>query len=188
MSTALHRSAVTALRDWQAPDDAQNSLRHTYLAFLDANPDACLRKSASGHLTASVIVFDATLRHVLLTLHPRVGQWLQLGGHCEPDDATITDAAAREGREESGIEGLDLSVGIVGLHTHSVTCSLGEPTRHLDVRIAALTPPQPDDRLPAFVRSDESVDLAWWPIDGLPPGTADDQPELITRGLAALRR
>ena len=58
MSTALHRSAVTALRDWQAPDDAQNSLRHTYLAFLDANPDACLRKSASGHLTASVIVFE----------------------------------------------------------------------------------------------------------------------------------
>ena len=41
---------------------------------------------------------------VLLTLHPRVGQWLQLGGHCEPDDATIADAAAREGREESGIE------------------------------------------------------------------------------------
>lgn len=188
MNTSLHRSAVDTLGDWRAPDESQNSLRHAYLAFLDANPDACLRKSASGHLTASVIVFDSTLRHVLLTLHPRVGKWLQLGGHCEPGDATITDAALREGREESGIAGLDLSTGVVGLHTHPITCSLGVPTRHLDVRFAAVTPRQPGDALPQIVRSDESVDLAWWPVDDLPADAAIDQPALIAQGLAAVRR
>ena len=98
---------------------------------------------------------------VLLTLHHAgVGQWLQLGGHCGPM-TTIADAAAREGREGVRYRGLDLSVGIVGLHTHSVTCSLGVPTRHLDVRFAALTPRRNRTTdCPRSLRSDESVDLA----------------------------
>ena len=49
---------------------------------------------------------DPSRAAVLLTLHPRVGQWLQVGGHCEPGDRTVLDAAAREAREESGIGSL----------------------------------------------------------------------------------
>jgi 8-oxo-dGTP pyrophosphatase MutT (NUDIX family) len=188
VSTALHRSAVATLSAWQPPDEAQNTLRHTYLAFLDATPDACLRRSVPGHLTASVIVLDATHSHVLLTLHPRVGAWIQLGGHCEPDDASIADAALREGREESGIENLDLSAGIAGLHTHPITCSLGVPTRHLDVRFVAVTAPVSDGSLPPITRSDESTDLAWWPVDALPDNHGTDLPELIGQARIALRR
>ncbi|MCR5976975.1 NUDIX domain-containing protein [Gordonia jinghuaiqii] len=185
---SLHASAVDALTAWAAPDSAQSSLRHAYLAFLAARPDACLRACAAGHLTGSAIVFDATREHVLLTLHPRVGKWIQLGGHCEPADETLADAALREAREESGIPGLELdgsagSGGLVHLHTHPITCSLGVPTRHLDVRYRVVSAPTPDGELPGFERSEESVDLQWWPITDLPPNTDADIPELIATAL-----
>ena len=177
----LHRSAVSTLADWPAPDGEQDSLRHTVLAFLDAAPDACLRKSVPGHLTASTLLLDHDATHVLLTLHPRVGRWIQLGGHCEPADATIQDAALREAREESGIEDLAMDPVPLALHTHPITCSLGVPTRHLDVRFLAIAPQRA-----VAVRSAESDDLRWWPVEALPENAERDTVEQLVR-LARLR-
>lgn len=165
----LHDSAVQTLTGWTAPDAEQDSLRHTVLAFLDAAPDACLRKSVPGHLTASTLLLDHTASRVLLTLHPRVGRWIQLGGHCEESDATIQDAALREAREESGIDDLTMDSDPLALHTHPITCSLGVPTRHLDVRFLAIAPEGS-----VAVRSDESDDLRWWPVDALPDNAEKD--------------
>ncbi|MET9199857.1 NUDIX domain-containing protein [Gordonia sp. NPDC003585] len=182
---SLHTSAVEALTAWNAPDVEQDALRHAYLAFLASAPDACLRRCVAGHLTASAVVFDATLDHVLLTLHPRVGKWIQLGGHCEETDDRLADAALREAREESGIADLALSGGIVTLHTHPISCSLGVPTRHLDVRYRAVAPPTHDGSLPDIECSDESVDLRWWPVAALPEtARTGDMWTLITRGRA----
>ncbi|MEE3852733.1 NUDIX domain-containing protein [Gordonia sp. LSe1-13] len=186
-AASLRESTSHALRSWTAPDPEQDSLRHTYLAFLDASPDACLRANEPGHITASAIVFDAELRHVLLTLHPRVGRWIQLGGHCEPADTALADAAAREAREESGLDTLRLSSEPVHLHTHPITCSLGIPTRHLDIRYAAVAAPTDTGSPPEVVRSDESTDLAWWPVHGLPDDDSDME-ILVERGLEVLRR
>jgi len=102
--------------------------------FLDARPDACLRSCVPGHITASAVVLDHAGEHTLLTLHPRVGLWVQLGGHCEPSDTTLRGAALRETTEESGIDGLSISPMPVFLDVHPVICSLGVPTRHLDVQ------------------------------------------------------
>ena len=40
--------------------------------------------------------------------------WLQMGGHCEPGDTTLADAALREAAEESGIAGLTPAAGRPG--------------------------------------------------------------------------
>ena len=103
-------------------------------------------------------------RHqALLTLHPRFGRWLQLGGHCEDTDADIVAAALREATEESGIDGLRIDPSLAALHVHPVTCSLGVPTRHLDMQFVAHAPPGAE-----IACSDESLDLRWWPLDALP--------------------
>jgi hypothetical protein len=74
-------AAAAELAGWEPPDEAQRALKYALLAFLDARPaDACDRSCVPGHLTASALVLDAAGEHVLLTLHPRVGRWIQLGG------------------------------------------------------------------------------------------------------------
>ncbi len=165
----LADDARTVLTAWHAPTHAQAALREAFLALLAARPDATSRSCVPGHLTASVIVLSADRRHTLLTLHPRVGQWVQLGGHCESRDGTLAAAASREADEESGIAGLELDPVPVALDVHPITCSLGVATRHFDVRFVAVAP---DGALP--VRSAESTDLRFWPVDGLPNGAAAD--------------
>lgn len=161
---SLHADALDTLTGWRPNDRGQESLRQAFLGFLAARPDACRRSCAAGHITASAIVLDAGEEHVLLTLHPRVGAWLQLGGHCEPADRTLAGAALREATEESGIAALRIAPTPVHLDVHPITCSLGVPTRHFDVRFVVHAPvgAQP-------VRSAESVDLRWWPVAALPP-------------------
>jgi 8-oxo-dGTP pyrophosphatase MutT (NUDIX family) len=173
----LHDLLVTA-------DPPQESLRHAFLAYLAARPDACARSCEPGHLTASMVLLDSTAEHVLLTLHPRIGRWVQLGGHCEDGDGSLAAAALREGAEESGIAGITVDPAPLHLAVHPITCSLGVPTRHLDVRFLGVAPP---GARPSITR--ESLDLAWWPVDALPVDarTVDDVGTQVDLAAARLR-
>jgi 8-oxo-dGTP pyrophosphatase MutT (NUDIX family) len=164
----VRQSAIAILAAWQAPNPAQESLRHAVLAFVHGRADACRRDCVPGHVTASTLVLDHSGSQVLLTLHPRLGRWVQLGGHCEDTDDDIVAAALREATEESGVTELRIHPELIAVHAHPVTCSLGVPTRHLDLQFFAHAPS--DAKIAV---SDESVDLRWWPADALPTGTDD---------------
>lgn len=166
----LHLDAVRVLSDWSAPTPAQDMLRLDYLSFLDAHPDAMTRGNRVGHLTGSALVVDTEREAVLLTLHPLVGRWLQLGGHVETSDATLVDAARRESIEEGGIDPVDIDAQPLRLDRHRVRCRDGRGGEdlldHLDVQFLVLTPPGSVEQ-----RSSESLDLRWWPWSALPDGT-----------------
>ncbi|NMN96076.1 NUDIX domain-containing protein [Antrihabitans stalactiti] len=177
---SLTTSTIDVLESWRPAATSDEVLRHTLLAFVGSAPRGCLRENVPGHITASSLVMNEGRTHVLLTLHPRVGRWIQLGGHCEESDATIVDAALREAREESGIDELRIDPTLLSAHTHPITCSLGVPTRHLDLRFLVYAR---DDAQIAI--SSESDDLRWWPIDGLPENAERDTiSELVRLALA----
>ncbi|MFF5028938.1 NUDIX hydrolase [Streptomyces collinus] len=156
---SLHDDAVLVLKGY----GDQEELRQVYLDHLDAHPDGMWKACGDGHITASALVIDPERGRVLLTLHRKLRMWLQMGGHCEPSDATLADAALREGTEESGVAGLTLLPGgPVRLDRHHTPCAW-----HLDVQYAALAPSGAVEAI-----SDESLDLRWFAYDEV-AGVAD---------------
>lgn len=151
---SLHDDAVLVLKSYED----QEELRSLYLDHLAAHPDGMWKACGTGHVTASALVVDPERGRVLLTLHKKLGMWLQMGGHCEPDDTTLASAALREATEESGISGLTLLPGgPVRLDRHPIPAPCHW---HLDVQYAALAPSGAVEEI-----SEESLDLRWFAYD-----------------------
>lgn len=175
--------AHSVLTRWAAPDDEQDGLRLAYLDHLDRHPHATSRDCHPDHLTASALIFSADHERVLLTLHHVIKLWLQTGGHCDPDDETLADAALREAREESGIADLAIDPVPVLLSRHEVpSCGPIRPSHHLDVQYVAVAPPAAQ-----HVISEESDDLEWFAIDKLPADTDQSVRALIAAATTRLR-
>ena len=95
------------------------------------------RDRREGHFTASALLFDPDVGQVMLLMHPKVGRWLQFGGHIEPTDASFAETALRECLEESGYQKITLTGQPVAIDRHAVPCA-GTPSVHWDIQYLAI--------------------------------------------------
>ncbi|WP_030435009.1 NUDIX hydrolase [Actinoplanes subtropicus] len=185
MNDELYADAVRVLGEWVATSEEGDLARKRTLELLADGPEAMTRAHRAGHVTASALVVDGDGR-VLLCLHGRLGKWMQLGGHCEPGDATLAAAALREATEESGIDGLVLDPVPIDVDVHEVRCGAGDGTpatasAHYDVRFLVRCPAGATEQI-----SEESSALGWFHPDALPTPLASATTRQIPPALARL--
>lgn len=153
------RNKLLALLDTYHPQSSdQADIQARIFNFVHNHPHPLSRNNFYGHVTASAWVIDPSGEKALLTLHRKIGLWLQLGGHAE-DDADLLAVALREVKEESGLTDLSPVIsGVFDLDIHRIPQVGAEPSHyHFDFRFfLQLRSLQP------LIISEESIDLGWY--------------------------
>jgi 8-oxo-dGTP pyrophosphatase MutT (NUDIX family) len=146
------REELEALLATHRPaDDEEARDLETMRRYATSLADPCSRDEPEAHFTASAVVVDPAGKRTLLVHHGKSGNWFQPGGHVEPGDATLRDAALREAREETGLGVRLRDPGLLDADVHWIAW---DGHYHLDLRflVVASGTPEPD---PAEVRAAE---------------------------------
>lgn len=185
--SSLLRSARTELADYAGgAAGTQSELADAFLTALSTHGDSALRKDGPPeHLTASFVVFSPAGDRVLLNFHRKADAWGHFGGHLEPADTSLQEAARRECTEESGLTVHSAAGRIAELHAHDLGSGFSRCQRHLDVVFTGIADPEA-----VFRASEESVELAWFPVSALPEQIMPDLPArvpVLAQAVRALR-
>lgn len=156
----MEAGAIQALvAEFDAPDDgAAMKSRELILGMLADTPEPLSRNQFTpGHITCTGLVLGPSLDRLLLVDHARLRRWLLPGGHVEPEDPSLEDAARREVLEETAAElDPDFAPVLAGLDVHGIPPKRGEPYHlHHDV---VFTFRAVSERA---IRSEESRAVAW---------------------------
>ena len=87
-----------------ASEPREEADRARMTEFARGHADPFDRTIPEGHFTGSGLVMSEDGRSVLLLHHLKLHRWLQPGGHGDPGEVRGEDVAAREVREETGLE------------------------------------------------------------------------------------
>ncbi|MGI9586406.1 MAG: NUDIX hydrolase [Acidimicrobiia bacterium] len=162
-----------AAGDEQSHDAAVSLLRAAGLGWPRTEFDP-------GHFTASGFVLSPDNRSLLLIHHAKLGRWLQPGGHFEPQDHSVEDAARREVAEETGVADLrKVGESLVRIDAHAIPKRRDEPEHiHFDLGVGFQSDTWPIGLI------DEVLDARWVPFDEL---SAYDVDEAVQLGAQTLR-
>jgi 8-oxo-dGTP pyrophosphatase MutT (NUDIX family) len=97
------------------------------LNLLECSPAPFSRDQFTpGHITCTGLVLAPGGQRLLIVHHRRLDRWLLPGGHIEPEDASVEDAARREVVEETGTV-LAPECGFIGADVHGIPGRRNEP-------------------------------------------------------------
>lgn len=156
--------------------------------FIESDPNCFERTNPHGHITASALLVDPGMGQVLLTLHRKLGKWLQLGGHAD-GHPVAHEVALKEAEEESGLTELVFAAWGPGvfmpfdIDIHEIPARPEDPAHfHYDIRylIVAL-----GDRRVKI--SEESSDLKWWSVEAAVELCPEPSMQRIFKKLLLLR-
>jgi 8-oxo-dGTP pyrophosphatase MutT (NUDIX family) len=111
---------ISQLERHAARDTNEAISQFEILKFLRTSVEPFSRSRLTGHITGSAIVAAPDRRSFLILHHPRLGRWLQPGGHVEPEDRSILDTAIRETWEESGLRTTPFDGKILDVDHHVI--------------------------------------------------------------------
>ncbi|MBU1228111.1 MAG: NUDIX hydrolase [Actinobacteria bacterium] len=125
---------AASLRSVTAAGPQEQEALERITALLGGDGDPFDRDSmAPGHVTASAFVLHPDGGRLLLILHRKLGRWLQPGGHVDPGDASVWEAAVREVSEETGLVATLVGEGPFDVDVHRVGHD-GTEHEHFDIR------------------------------------------------------
>jgi 8-oxo-dGTP pyrophosphatase MutT (NUDIX family) len=165
MSGARREVLLEALDAYRAGERDDHDAIRRFRSFLE-RADPFRRADPEGHVTASAVVAGPGGATFLLVFHRKLDRWLQPGGHVEPDDASVFDAAVREAREETGVDGFQMPIGdaILDLDVHAIPAFGNEPAHfHYDVRFL----------LTSGDGEDPAAGAAWFALCDVEPADSD---------------
>ena len=168
---------IKAYRPWNEQERQDQAL---ILAFLERNPDAFYRSNLLAHMTASAWVVNPQRSKALMVYHRLYDSWSWAGGHADGEEDLLA-VARREGREETGVQGLrPVTEDIYSLEVLTVD---GHEKRgryvpsHLHLNVTYLLEAEEDQ--PLRICEAENTGVAWFSLaDAL---AASTEPRFVER-------
>ncbi|HUB83811.1 MAG TPA: NUDIX domain-containing protein [Bryobacteraceae bacterium] len=123
-------SVLSIARSFHDSSDGQTlKSQELILLLLECSPAPFSRSQYTpGHITCTGLVLAPHDERLLIVHHRRLSRWLLPGGHVEPDDPEIRDAARREVVEETGAQLLpDPAPRLIGMDVHGIPSNSREP-------------------------------------------------------------
>jgi 8-oxo-dGTP pyrophosphatase MutT (NUDIX family) len=166
----LKSTIRAALARYAPADERERGFRERMLALCDAAEPFSRTAFTPGHFTASAFVLSPDRRRLLVVFHRKLGRWLQPGGHIEPTDVSIVDAALREVEEETGVRGtIAVSDGVFDIDVHEIPARRDEAAHeHFDLRVLLVAPEV------AVVANDEVEAVRWADLTEIPALGTDE--------------
>lgn len=179
----VQSEVLVVLSTFEPPDPQQASYLRRMVDLASADGDPTSRHLFEpGHFTASGFVAAPNDSGVLLIHHHKIGRWLQPGGHIEPEDETVEEAARREVHEETGLEAMD-SLGLLDIDIHEFPARGNDPAHlHLDIRYGFRA------RSGIIAAGDGTLDVRWIPFDEVSRWNPELSVTRPSRALQALVR
>jgi 8-oxo-dGTP pyrophosphatase MutT (NUDIX family) len=163
-------SARAAIADYRPQDARERRFQERMRELLALEASTSRNHFVPGHLTASAFVLSPERDAVLLILHKKLGLWLQPGGHIDPGDQSLADAARREVAEEVGLE-LPPSAdsAVFDIDIHAIPARKDEPQHeHFDVRFCFQSATR------SIATNHEVDDARWAPLARIDQLTTDE--------------